>query len=124
MQEENQKFSVRARIKSFKYAFNGLILFFKSEHNARIHLLAAVFAIALSIYLKLSYLEWIAILVVISVVFIAELLNSSIEKLADIVSPEIHPKIKIIKDLAAGAVLVAAFLAIAVAGFIFLPKLF
>jgi len=124
MQKENEKFSVWARIKSFKYAFNGLILFFKSEHNGRIHLLAAVFAIVLSINLKLSPLEWVAILVVISVVFVAELLNSSIEKLADIVSPEIHPKIKIVKDLAAAAVLVAAFLALTVGGIIFLPKLF
>jgi len=120
----NTKFSIIDRIKSFKYAFSGLRLFFITEHNARIHLLAAGVAIGLSIYLHLSSTEWIAILSVISAVFVAEIINSSIEKLADVVSPEIHPKIKIVKDLAAAAVLVAAFLALAVGGIVFLPKLF
>lgn len=122
--QENRKFSIMDRIKSFKYAFNGLKLFFTNDHNGRIHLFAAVAVIALSFYLKLSGLEWIAILSVISAVIVAEIINSSIEKLADVVSPEIHPKIKIVKDLAAAAVLFAAFLAIAVGLIIFLPKLF
>lgn len=122
--KKSEKFSIRARVKSFKYAFSGLKLFFISEHNARIHLFAAFLAIALSFYLQLSGLEWIAILGVISAVLVAELINSAIEKLADVVSPEIHSKIKMVKDLAAAAVLVAAFLALAVGGIIFLPKLF
>ncbi|MCZ4222345.1 diacylglycerol kinase family protein [Pedobacter rhodius] len=122
--EENQKFSIIARLKSFKYAFNGLKLFFINEHNARIHFIAAVLAIALAVYLQLSPLEWVAILAVISAVFVAEILNSSIEKLADVVAPEIHPKIKMVKDLAAGAVLVTALLALATGALIFLPKLF
>jgi len=121
---ESARFSIRARMKSFKYAFSGIKLFFITEHNARIHLFAAVLAIGLSVYLQLSSLEWIAILTVVATVFIAEIVNSSIEKLADFVSPEIHPKIKIVKDLAAAAVLVAAFLALAVGGVVFLPKLF
>ena len=121
---ESARFSIRARMKSFKYAFSGIKLFFITEHNGRIHLFAAVLAIGLSVYLQLSSLEWIAILTVVATVFIAEIVNSSIEKLADFVSPEIHPKIKIVKDLAAAAVLVAAFLALAVGGVVFLPKLF
>jgi diacylglycerol kinase (ATP) len=120
----NTKFSIIDRIKSFKYAFSGLRLFFITEHNARIHLLAACVAIGLSFYLHLSSTEWIAILTVIAAVFVAEIINSSIEKLADVVSPEIHPKIKIVKDLAAAAVLIATFLALAVGGIVFLPKLF
>jgi len=122
--EENRKFSIADRIKSFKYAFNGLKLFFVSDHNGRIHLFAAIVAIALSFYLKLSGLEWIAILSVISAVFVAEILNSAIEKLADVVSPNYHPKIKIVKDLAAAAVLVAALLAVITGIIIFIPKLF
>ncbi len=94
------------------------------DHNGRVHLFAAVVAIGLSFYLKLSALEWIAILGVISAVIVAEILNSAIEKLADVVSPDFHPKIKIVKDLAAAAVLVAAFLALAVGAIIFIPKLF
>ena len=120
----NPKFSIIDRIKSFKYAFNGLKLFFVNDHNGRVHLFAAIIAISLSFYLKISNSEWIAIITVIAAVFVAEIINSSIEKLADVVSPEIHPKIKIVKDLAAAAVLVAAFLALAVGGIVFLPKLF
>ena len=121
---DNQKFSIIDRIKSFKYAFHGLKLFFINDHNGRVHLFAAIIAIGLSFYLKLSALEWIAILGVISAVIVAEILNAAIEKLADVVSPAIHPKIKIVKDLAAAAVLVAAFLAVAVGAIIFIPKLF
>ena len=122
--KENEKFSIRVRLQSFKYAFNGLKFFFVNDHNGRVHLFIAILAIGLSFYLHLSSTEWIAILSVISAVFVAEIINSSIEKLADVVSPKIHPKIKIVKDLAAAAVLVAAFLALAVGGIIFLPKLF
>ncbi|SDC27450.1 diacylglycerol kinase family protein [Pedobacter soli] len=121
---DNRKFSIVDRIKSFKYAFHGLNLFFINDHNGRVHLFAAIIAIGLSFYLKLSALEWIAILGVISAVIVAEILNAAIEKLADVVSPAIHPKIKIVKDLAAAAVLVAAFLAVAVGAIIFIPKLF
>ncbi len=124
MKMNNEKFSVINRLKSFKYAFDGLKLFFVNDHNGRVHLFAAAVAIALSFYLKLSALEWIAILAVISAVIVAEIFNSSIEKLADVVSPDFHPKIKIVKDLAAAAVLVAAFLALAVGVIIFIPKLF
>ncbi|WP_406827148.1 diacylglycerol kinase family protein [Pedobacter sp. KACC 23697] len=120
----NQKFSIIDRIKSFKYAFQGLKLFFMLDHNGRVHLFASVIAIGFSFYLKLSALEWIAILSVISAVIVAEILNSAIEKLADVVSPDFHPKIKIVKDLAAAAVLVAACLALAVGAIIFIPKLF
>jgi diacylglycerol kinase (ATP) len=120
----NEKFSIIDRIKSFKYAFNGLKLFFIYDHNGRIHLFAGMVAIGLSFYLKISGLEWIAILSVISAVFVAEILNSALEKLADVVSPDYHPKIKVVKDLAAAAVLVAAFLAVAVGFIVFIPKLF
>jgi diacylglycerol kinase (ATP) len=120
----NGKFSIIYRIKSFKYAFNGLKLFFIHDHNGRVHLFAAIVAIGMSFYLEISGLEWIAILSVISAVFVAEIINASIEKLADVVSPDFHPKIKVVKDLVAAAVLVAAFLAVAVGAIVFIPKLF
>jgi diacylglycerol kinase (ATP) len=120
----NGKFSIIDRIKSFKYAFNGLKLFFIHDHNGRVHLFAAIVAIGMSFYLEISGLEWIAILSVISAVFVAEIINASIEKLADVVSPDFHPKIKVVKDLVAAAVLVAAFLAVAVGAIVFIPKLF
>ncbi|RZJ49194.1 MAG: diacylglycerol kinase family protein [Chryseobacterium sp.] len=122
--QENRKFSFVNRLKSFKYAFNGLRLFFVNEHNGRVHLFAAVIVIGLSFYLELSSHEWIAILFAISAVIVTEIINSSIEQLADMVSPGFHPKIKIVKDLAAAAVLFAAFLAVAIGLIIFLPRLF
>ena len=122
--EENKKFSVLARLKSFKHAFNGLGFFLRNDHNGRVHIFAATCAMILSWYLGLSGLEWIAILSVIVAVLVAEIINASIEKLADVVSAAYHPKIKIVKDLAAAAVLLMAFLALAVAGIIFIPKLF
>ncbi|WP_231459833.1 diacylglycerol kinase family protein [Pedobacter sp. Leaf132] len=120
----DKKFSIKDRVKSFGYAFNGLALFFAKENNARIHAIGAIFAILLSVWLKISAIEWIAVLIVIALVFVAEIINTAIEKLADVVSTEINPKIKVVKDLAAGAVLVAAIVAIIIGAIIFLPKLF
>lgn len=122
--EGKQKFSIGARIKSFRYAFEGLGFFLKNDHNGRIHAFAAVFAVALSWYFSISALEWIAVLFAITAVFVAEIINAAIEKLADVVSPKYHPKVKIVKDSAAAAVLIAALLALAVAMIIFIPKLF
>ncbi len=122
--EESKKFSVSARLISFKYAFNGLKLFFRNDHNGRVHLSAALIAILFSWLLHISSLEWIAILMVIAAVMVTEIINAAIEKLADVVSPGYHPKIKIVKDLAAGAVLMTAILALVVGSIIFVPKLF
>ncbi|MFW0718012.1 diacylglycerol kinase family protein [Pedobacter sp. N23S346] len=121
--EEKKKFSIIDRMRSFKYAFNGLKLFFINDHNGRVHLFAAIIAIVFSWLLHISELEWVAIFLVITAVIVTEIINASIEKLADVVSPTYHPKIKIVKDLAAGAVLMTAFLALAVGGIIFIPKL-
>lgn len=121
---KDKEFSIIARLKSFSYAFNGLKFFFINEHNGRIHLFAAVLAVALSFYLKLSSLEWVAIIFAIAIVFTAEIFNSSIEKLADTFTSEINPQIKIVKDLAAAAVLITAILATIIGAIVFLPKLF
>jgi len=121
--EKSQKFSVVNRLKSFKYAFRGLKFFFIHDHNGRLHFIAATIAIGLSCFLHLSASEWMIILLIIGAVIVTEMINASIEKLADVVSPAYHPKIKIVKDVAAGAVLVAAFLAVIIGGIIFIPKL-
>jgi diacylglycerol kinase (ATP) len=119
----SQKFSTKKRINSFKYAFDGLKTLFKEEHNARIHLVAAFVVIAASIYYKISTLEWSLIVIAIVGVFAMEIINTAIENIADFISPEKHKKIKIIKDLAAAAVLVFAIGAVVVAGLIFIPKM-
>ena len=80
---KTEKFSVRKRLKSFGYAFNGLKLLVKEEHNSRIHLVAAVVAILLGWGLNISLAEWLVLLLVIGAVFVAELFNSALENLAD-----------------------------------------
>lgn len=121
---KEEKFSIKARINSFKYAWNGLKILFVFEHNARIHALAAFLVVVLSWVLKISSLEWLAVVGAIAMVFIAELVNSSIEKMADVISPGPNKNIARVKDLAAAAVLVAAIFAVIVFGVIFFPKMF
>lgn len=120
---KNKKFSISDRLKSFRFAFDGFKVLFQEEHNARIHLVAALFAIVLGWFLKISPMEWLAVIIVIGLVFITEIINSSIENIADFISPEKHPQIKRIKDLAAAAVLLSAIISIIVALVVFLPKL-
>ncbi len=110
-------------MKRFKYAINGLISAFQSEVNMRIHTIAAVFACVAGLYFDLSTTEWIMIIFCIVLVISFELINTAIEELCDIVQPEKHPVIKKIKDVAAGAVLLAAIGSVTVAIIIFLPKI-
>ena len=70
------KFSIKQRILSFGYAFNGLKILFVKEHNARIHLLAAIIAIIAGFFFNISHTEWMFIIVIIALVFITEIINS------------------------------------------------
>ena len=115
-------FSLRNRVKSFSYAFQGIKTFFQTQHNAWIHTLASVIVIILGIVVNLSTSEWCWIGLAIALVFITEMLNTAIEFLTDLVSPEYHSKAKKTKDVAAGAVLLATFFAVLLALFIFIPK--
>lgn len=110
-------------IKGFGYAFSGLGYAFKSQLNFKVHLLIAVLVGLAGYYFKLSRAEWLWIIVSIGLVLIAELMNTAIEVLVDLVSPEINPKAKIIKDVAASAVLVAAIMAASIGLVIFIPKI-
>ena len=109
--------------RSFKYALTGIATVFKEELNARVHLLAAMVAVVLGLVLKLAWFEWIVIIMAIGGVIAIELINTSIEALADLYSTDYNPNIKKIKDLAAGAVLVSAITALIVGLIIFLPKI-
>ncbi len=114
-------FYIRERLKSFKFAFRGLYTLIKEEANARIHLAAALVAVLFGIILKIGKLEWTVIVIVIGIVFIAELFNTALERLSDLVEPEFNEKIKRAKDLAAGAVIVSAIIALIAGILIFLP---
>jgi len=120
----SRRFNLTARLQSLGYAFNGLKILLREEHNARIHAVAACVVLALGYMLQLSQNEWIAIILSIGFVSAAEALNSAIEALADYTCPEHNTGIKKVKDLAAAGVLIAALTALLIAVLIFIPKLY
>lgn len=109
---QDRPFSLKERGKSFVYAYKGLCRFLSSEHNARLHLLATVIVIILGLIFDIEKMEWLALILVMGLVWITELLNTAIEKIVDEVALERNPKWAFIKDVAAGAVLVAGMLAV------------
>jgi diacylglycerol kinase len=110
-------------LKSFLYAFNGIAYALKTQLSFQIECVATIAVILLGYYLNLSKNEWLWVALAISVVLVLELLNTAIEVLVDLVSPEQNPKAGAIKDIASGAVLIGALFSIIVALFIFVPKL-
>src|SRR5688500_15259882 len=103
--------SLLKTLKSFKYAFHGIYLVIRYENNTRVHLAATIMVIGLGMLLQLSLVEWSIILMQIGLVWTAEIFNTALEKLVDLVSPEYNPKAGIVKDIAAGAVLVISIIA-------------
>lgn len=118
------KFSVKARLKSFVYAFRGLLYFLKTEHNAWLHLLVTTLVIVLGFTFNINNIEWILVSISITMVLTAEAFNTAIESLTDYVSLERNPKAGLIKDVAAAAVLISAIGAFIIGLIIFLPKFF
>ena len=112
------------RIKSFRYAFEGLSTLLREEPNARIHLVAAIAVTMAGFGLRISHTEWLVLMLTFGMVISLEILNSVVERIADFVSPERHPAIKKIKDLAAAGVLITAMTAVIVGVIIFWPKIF
>jgi diacylglycerol kinase (ATP) len=121
MKEESKKFSIPARINSFGFAFKGIAYVLKHEHNAWIHVTAAITAVTLGLILRISLHEWIAVALCIGLVLASEIINSAIEKMVDLISPEQQPKAGLIKDIAAGAVLIASIAALAIGCLVFIP---
>jgi diacylglycerol kinase len=119
-----KEFSFSQRFKSFSYAWSGIKSVLKIEHNTWIHLFLTISAIALGIVLKLATAEWATLIIVTAMVWMAELFNTCIEKIMDFLSTESHPQIKLIKDMAAAAVLIASIAALIVGAIIFIPKIF
>ncbi|WP_291401621.1 diacylglycerol kinase family protein [Daejeonella sp.] len=111
-------------LKGFYFAFNGIKYSFKTQLNFRVHAFLGALALIISYILQIAICEWIWIIAAISLVLIVELINTAIETLVDLVSPEFNPKAGLIKDISAAAVLISAIFAFLVGCFIFLPKLF
>jgi diacylglycerol kinase (ATP) len=122
MKKEDQSFFARV-FRSFYYAFRGILSFITAPSNAWIHIPAAIAACTLGWLMKITKMEWFAILFSIGIVIICEMFNTALESLTDLVSPDYNKLAERTKDIAAGAVLVASILALVIGGMIFVPKL-
>lgn len=109
-------------LKGFGYAFKGIAVAVKEQLNLKIHLLALIVTSAAGIFFELNYIEWSIVFLTFGLVIVAEMLNTAIEYLVDLVSPQFNPAAGKIKDVAAGAVLISAIIAVAVAISIFGSK--
>lgn len=112
----------RTLIDSFNYAFDGVVYAFKTQRNIRLHFLAAGIVLLVSLVLKLTKVEVLLLLTTIAFVIVAEMINTAIEVTIDMITREHHPLAAIAKNVAAGAVLVASFLAVIVGYLVFFPK--
>ena len=110
-------------INSFKYAFKGIVTSFKTERNMKIHILVMMLVIITGIIFKVSTLDWIILVIMFALVISAELFNTALETIVDMITMEKNEKAKIAKDVAAGAVLVLAIGSIIVGLIIFIPKI-
>lgn len=108
---------------SFYYAFKGIKTAYKNEPNLKIQTVFAVIALSVGVFLKLDRIEWLILTFTIFWVISLELLNTVIESLVNLVSPEVKPYAKIAKDVSAACVLVAAILSIIVGIVLFVPKI-
>ena len=117
----SKKFSLIKRAESFTHAGRGLYIFIKSTHNSWIHISAFILAVIAGLFFCITKTEWMIIFVVSGVVFISEAFNTAIEIDIDLTSPNFHPYARDTKDVAAGAVLISAILAVVVGLMIFVP---
>lgn len=114
---------IRKLIDSFNFAIEGIIYTFKTEKNMKIHFAAAIIVLILSLFYNFSKLEMIAIMATITLVIMAEMINTAIEAVVDMMTEEYHVLAKIAKNVAAGAVLIAALNAIFVAYILFFKRI-
>lgn len=114
---------MQKRLLSFKYAGQGIWTLFSTQPNARIHLFILVMVVAAGFWFSISTMEWLILVLTFGIVLIAEGFNTALEFLTDLVSPDPHPLAGKAKDVAAGAVLIAALTAVIVGMIIFIPKM-
>lgn len=119
----NHPSELSARIRSFGYAFEGWVYVIRNEHNAWIHALLTLFAAGLAAWLGITRVEWAILVLAMGIVWMGEIMNTAIEALVDMTSPEPHPLAKVAKDTAAGAVMAAALAALIVGLIILGPPL-
>lgn len=117
-------FSVRKRAESIGHAFRGLGFMLRSQHNAWLHAVATVIVVVAGFAFGLSSADWKWLVATIAMVWVVETLNTAVEHVCDVVSPDYHDSVKVAKDVAAGAVLISAIGAVIMGLLIFTPYLF
>ena len=117
------KYDFKKQLRSFGYAWKGIRCCIGKEQNLNFHLIATVVTVIAGFLLEITRIDWMIVILCIGVVIAAELFNSAIEKLVDLVSPERHPIAGQVKDIAAGAVLVCAATAAIIGLIVFIPYL-
>lgn len=120
---KTRKWKNKNFLQSLKYAIQGIKYVFFNERNLKIQLLFAVFAVVVSVFLKLTNLEWILLCLTIGMVLFAEMLNTAIEIVLDLYSQEYNENIKIAKDISSGAVLLTSVMSVAIGGVLWIPKI-
>ncbi|MBN2662053.1 MAG: diacylglycerol kinase family protein [Bacteroidales bacterium] len=115
---------IKRRLKSFKYAFNGLFYVITTQTNMQIHILTMIIVVVSGFFFKISTTQWLFLVLAIALVLVSEIVNTTIEEIVNFISPEYHKKAGLIKDLGAAFVLLAAIFAIVVGIIIFSPKIF
>lgn len=115
--------SIKRLRKSFGYAFKGIDDVIKHEPNMKIHVVVAILVVVMAFILKVSIIEWIILVLLIGAVLAAETINTTIENLVDMYTKEYDEKAKIVKDTAAGTVLILAITSAIIGLIIFIPKI-
>ncbi|MGD8815307.1 MAG: diacylglycerol kinase family protein [Anaerolineales bacterium] len=113
----------RSRIAAFRYAFAGWWYVLRTQRNAWLHAIATIASVAVGIWLKLDRLDWALLILAIGIVWLSEFINSALEAIVDLASPEIHPLARVGKDVGAAAVLIAAATAAAIGLLVLGPPL-
>lgn len=120
----SDRFTIRRRLASFRYAFTGIWQMLQTQHNAWIHAAATLSVIAVGLIAGLTRAEWTAVIIAMALVWSAEAVNTAFEFLCDVASPEFHPLVEKAKNIAAAAVLICAFGALLIGGLVFLPHFY
>ena len=114
---------MKRRARSFAHAGRGILLLCVTQWNFRIHLIAALVAVALGFYFQISAIEWVILAAAIALVLCSEALNTAVERVVDLLEPNNHPVARDAKDLAAAAVLIASICAAIIGVILFGPRL-
>lgn len=120
---QKKKMKLQPITKAFEHAFNGMGYFISHDRNGKIHFTLAVLVAIAAFFFKLSATEWCILLLCTGLVISLEMLNHAIENVCDVVHEAPHPLIKIVKDVAAAAVLWSAIISVIIGLLIFIPKI-